>query len=269
MSEIKFVNVAVGYGQKTVAKDISFDIEKSMITALIGPNGAGKSTILKTAAGLIKPLSGEVMIRDKEISSYERKELYELLSVMMTERVKTGFINCFDVVRIGRYRYTGIFGGLSDRDNTVIKESMELIDVWNLKDEDFNRLSDGQKQRVLLARAIVAEPEILILDEPASFLDIGRKIEFFDVLSDLVKNKEIAVMISMHEAELVKKVADKVICISGDGKTDRIGKPEDIMTPEYMEKLYGIQTGRYKEYYDTGGISNGAIRGISQGKSQT
>ncbi len=249
MSEIRFDKVTVGYGKKTVAKDISFDIEKSMITALIGPNGAGKSTILKTAAGLIKPLSGEVFVRDKEISSYARKDLYELLSVMMTERVKTGFISSFDVVRIGRYRYTGIFGGLSDRDNAVIKESMELIGVWDLRDEDFNRLSDGQKQRVLLSRAIAAEPKILILDEPASFLDMGRKIEFFDVLSDLVKNREIAVLISMHEAELVRKVADKVICIKDDGKTDRIGNPEDIMTPEYMEKLYGIQDGKYTEYY--------------------
>ena len=249
MSEILFDNVSVGYGHKRVASDLSFSVEKAEITALIGPNGAGKSTILKTASGLIDALGGEVYIKDRPISQFSRNELYGLISVMMTERVRTGYMSSHDVVRVGRYRHSGVFGGLSAEDKRAIRESMDLIGVWELRDEDFNKLSDGQKQRVLLARAIVSEPEILIMDEPASFLDMGRKIEFFDALSELVKNKGITVLISMHETEMVKKVADRVICISQEGRTDRIGKPGDILTTDYMEKLYGIKDGRYEEYY--------------------
>ena len=249
MSEIVFDGVSVGYDKNPVAEDISFDVDKNMITALIGPNGAGKSTILRAAAGLIRPLSGNVLIKEKQIADYSRDELYSIISVMMTERVKTGFMTCFDVVRIGRYRHSGIFGGLADTDQRVIRESMELIGVWDLKDRDYNKLSDGQKQKVLLARAIVSEPEILIMDEPSSYLDMGRKIEFFDALSTLVHDKKIAVLISMHETELVKKVADKVISISADGRVDMTGKPDEVITTDYMEKLYMIKDGKYEEYY--------------------
>ena len=249
MSEVIFNNTSVGYNGNPVIQDINFAIDKGHIPALIGPNGAGKSTILKTASGLIKPVKGEVCIRDKAIGSYSPKELYGIISVMMTDRVKTKYMTCFDVVRVGRYQYTGIFGGLSEDDRSVIKESMELIGVWDLKDKDYNTLSDGQKQRVLLARSIVSQPGILILDEPASFLDIGRKIEFFDVLHDLVHKKDIAVLISMHEVELIRKIADKVICISADGKVRGIGAPDELITPEYMEELFAMQKGKYGEYY--------------------
>ena len=126
---------------------------------------------------------------------------------------------------------------------------MELIGVWELKDRDFTKLSDGQKQRVLLARAIVSEPSLLIMDEPTSFLDIGYKTEFFDVLKMLAKEKKVAVLISMHELELVRKVADKVICISRDNRIDRIGAPADILTPEYVEVLFSMKEGKFEEYY--------------------
>lgn len=249
MSEIVFRNVCAGYNGTAVAHNVSFDVDKGKITALIGPNGAGKSTILKTAAGLLKPLDGDVYIRDKNIGSYSQKELYGIISVMMTDRVKTKFMTCFDVVRVGRYMYTGVFGGLTDTDRNVIEECMSLIGVLDLKDKDYNTLSDGQKQRVLLARAIVSEPGILIMDEPASFLDMGRKIEFFDALSKLVKEKSMTVLMSMHEVELIKKVTDKVICISGSGRVDATGNAEELIRPGYMEELFGIKNGKYEEYY--------------------
>lgn len=249
MSELRFENTGVGYNGEAVADGLGFDAAKGEITALMGPNGAGKSTILKTASGLIKPVSGKVFIKDKDIGSYAPGELYSVISVMMTDRVKTKFLTAYDVVRVGRYRFTGIFGGLTDTDRGVIRESMELIGVWDLRDRDYSTLSDGQKQRVLLARSIVSQPEILIMDEPASFLDMGRKTEFFDALKKLVRDKDITVLISMHEVELVKRVADKVICISGEGRIDAVGDPEKLINPDYLEELFGMQKGRYEEYY--------------------
>ncbi|MCR4755182.1 MAG: ABC transporter ATP-binding protein [Lachnospiraceae bacterium] len=249
MSEIVFNKTSVGYNGIPIVVDVNFTADKGRISALIGPNGAGKSTVLKTAAGLIKPVSGQVLIRDKAIDSYSSADLYSILSVMMTERVKVGFMTAFDVVRVGRYRYTGIFGRLTEDDRSVIKESMEMIGVWDLRDREYNTLSDGQKQRVLLARAIVSEPGILIMDEPASFLDMGRKIEFFDALTEYVKEKNIAVLISMHEVELIRKVADKVICIGQNGRIDAIGQAKELINPEYMEKLFGMKKGKYEEYF--------------------
>lgn len=249
MAELVFENVAVGYEKKPLIQDVSFELEKGEILALAGPNGAGKSTILKTAAGILEAISGKVRIHGQDIADFPGKDLARIMSVMLTERIKTNYMTCFDVVRVGRYQYTDIFGTLRDEDRQAISECMQLIGVWHLKDADFSKLSDGQKQRVLLARAIVSDPEILILDEPTSFLDMGYKIEFFDVLKKLAKEKNVAVLISMHEMELIKKVADQVVCISKGNHIDRTGKPSEVLTPEYMENLFSMRSGKYEEYY--------------------
>lgn len=249
MAELVFENVAVGYEKKALIPVINFALEKGEILALAGPNGAGKSTILKTAAGLLEPVSGKVRVQGQELSQIPGKDLAKVMSVMLTERIKTNYMTCFDVVRVGRYQYTDVFGTLKDEDKRAICDCMELIGVWHLKDADFSKLSDGQKQRVLLARAIVSEPGILILDEPTSFLDMGYKVEFFDVLKKLAREKNVAILISMHEMELVKKVADRVVCISKGNHIDRIGDPLEILTPEYMENLFSMRSGKYEEYY--------------------
>ena len=250
MSEIRFDNVTLGYQGKELMDGVSFELEKGRIMALVGPNGAGKSTILKTASGLLEPMSGKVLIQEKELSTIRRSDLAKVMSVMLTEKVNTEFETCSDIVRVGRFQYTDMFGRLSDADKKAIDEAMELIGVTALKDRAFSRLSDGQRQRVLLARAIVSEPQILILDEPTSFLDMGYKTEFFDVLRNFVKEKNASVLISMHEIELVKKVADSCLCITRDNKVDRIGDPAKILTPEYLEELFCMSYGKYKEYYE-------------------
>ena len=126
---------------------------------------------------------------------------------------------------------------------------MEAVGAKELKTKEFNCISDGQKQRVLLARSIVSNPGILIMDEPTGFLDIGFKLEFFDVLRALAREKSIAVLISMHELELVRKVADKVICIDRNNKIDAIGEPARLLKAEYIEKLFSMEKGKYSEYY--------------------
>ena len=249
MAELRFEKTDVGYDAKVLIRDISFAVNEGEIVALAGPNGAGKSTILKTAAGLLKVLGGNVFLKEKDITEYSLSQRSKLMSVMMTQRAATEYLSCFDAVRTGRYQYTGILGRLTEKDRQIIQKSMELIGVWELRDRDLSKLSDGQKQRVLLARAIVSEPSLLILDEPTSFLDMGYKTEFFDVLKMLAKERKVAVLISMHELELVKKVADKVICISRDNRIDRIGSPADILTPEYVETLFSMKEGKFKEYY--------------------
>ena len=249
MAELRFESTSVGYQGKEIVRDVNFSLDKGQILALVGPNGAGKSTILKTAARLLAPISGKVMIKEKELSAYPPAELSKIMSVMLTERASTEYATCFDVVRVGRYRYTDMFGRMTAEDVQAIERAMKLNGVYDLKDREFNRLSDGQKQRVLLARTMVSDPEIMILDEPTSFIDMGYKIEFFDVLKSVVRENESAVLISMHEIELVKRVAGKVVCISADNTIDRAGDPKEILTPEYMEELFSMSPGKFKEYY--------------------
>ncbi len=249
MSEIRFENVTLGYQGTALMSEISFAVEEGRIMALVGPNGAGKSTILKTASGLLAPMAGHVFVREKELSSIGRSDLAKTMSVMLTEKVNTEYESCYDVIRVGRFQYTDMFGRLKDADKKAIDDAMERIGVTAFKDRTFSKLSDGQRQRGLLARAIVSEPKILILDEPTSVLDMGYKTEFFDVLRNFVKEKNASVLISMHEIELVKKVADDCLCITRDNRLDRIGSPAEILTPEYMEELFGMSSGKYREYY--------------------
>ena len=251
MAELSFEQVSVGYGGTALIEDVNLCVERGEIVALVGPNGAGKSTILKTAAGLLRQVKGSVLLGDRRLEEWPLSEKAKKMSVMMTERTDTEYMTCFDVVRVGRYQYTNLMGSLSERDRQVILESMQMIGVDGLADTDYSKLSDGQKQRVLLARAVVSEPDILILDEPTSFLDMGYKTEFFDVLKKLVAERKIAVLISMHELDLVRRVADRVVCISKENRVEKTGSPKEILTAEYMEKLFSMKPGKYMEYYGT------------------
>ncbi|MBE5826160.1 MAG: ABC transporter ATP-binding protein [Butyrivibrio sp.] len=250
MAEIIFEKVSLGYQKKELLKDIDLSVDKGKIVALIGPNGAGKSTILKAAAGLLSPMEGRILIKEKDLSTYKSSDLAKIMSVMLTEKVASEYETCFDVIRVGRFQYTDMFGRLTKEDRMAIDSAMETIGVKDLEKRQFKSLSDGQKQRVLLARAIVSDPKILILDEPTSFLDMGYKTEFFDVLKAYVAEREACVLISMHEIELVKKVADIVVTITHDNKTEKCGPPEEILTPEYLEQLFSMSSGKYKEYYE-------------------
>ena len=251
MAELSFEQVSVGYGGTALIEDVNLCVERGEIVALVGPNGAGKSTILKTAAGLLRQVKGSVLLGDRRLEEWPLSEKAKKMSVMMTERTDTEYMTCFDVVRVGRYQYTNLMGSLSERDRQVILESMQMIGVDGLADTDYSKLSDGQKQRVLLARAVVSEPDILILDEPTSFLDMGYKTEFFDVLKKLVAERKIAVLISMHELDLVRRVAGRVVCISKENRVEKTGSPKEILTAEYMEKLFSMKPGKYMEYYGT------------------
>ncbi len=249
MAELTFQNTSVGYGGKALIEGISFSVNKGEIVALIGPNGAGKTTILKTAAGLLTPVSGNVLLFEKPVSEYSGSERAKLMSVMLTDRRDVDYMTCREVVSIGRYQYTGMFGSLKESDKAMVEESLELIGAKSIADKEYRTLSDGQKQRVLLARAIVSEPKVLLLDEPTGFLDIGYKISFFETLKKLTEAKQIAVLLSMHETELVKKVADRVICISRENRVEKTGSAADVITPDYMEHLFSITPGKYEDYY--------------------
>ena len=164
--------LTVGYHGVPLIKNIKISLKKGEILTLIGPNGAGKTTILRSIIKQLKPLGGVVVLDGKETEQISGKELSRKLSVVLTERVRPEMMTCKEVVATGRYPYTGKFGVLSKEDWKLVDEAMELVHIHELADRDFSKTSDGQKQRVMLARAICQQPDIIILDEPTSFLDI-------------------------------------------------------------------------------------------------
>lgn len=181
--------LCVGYQNQPLIQNIEIELKKGEILTLIGPNGAGKSTILKSIARQLELLGGSVWLEEENLQKLSGRELAKKMAVVFTKRLHTELMTCEDVVATGRYPYTGRFGILSEKDHEAVLEAMEAVHVLELKDRDFTKVSDGQRQRILLARAICQEPEILLLDEPTSYLDVKYKLEFLSVLQELQKKK--------------------------------------------------------------------------------
>lgn len=243
-------NISVGYGKITVAGNITFSVRSGEILTLIGANGAGKSTILKSIAAQLPLLSGNAYIDKKNISSVKERELSRLLSLVLTERIDGERMTCQDVAATGRYPYTGRLGLLSGEDVRIVDEAMELAGITYLKDADISEISDGQRQCVMIARAIAQQPKVMLLDEPTSFLDVNNKIELQSLLRKLAKEKNIAVIQSLHELDLAQRFSDKILCIK-DRKADKIGTPDEIFSDDYIENLYGIGCGSFINLYGT------------------
>lgn len=235
-------DLAVGYDGNTLIHDISIGIKKGEIVTLIGPNGSGKSTILKSITRQLKLISGSVYLAGQNLSKLAHKELSTQMAVVLTERMKPELMTCHDVVATGRYPYTGRLGILTREDEEKVEECMQLVHAAELGSRDFNEISDGQRQRVLLARAICQEPEIIILDEPTSFLDIRHKLELLSILRTMAKEKGITVIMSLHEIDLAQKISDKIICVKGE-KIFHYGAPEEIFRAEIIRELYEIDNG--------------------------
>lgn len=237
-------NMAVGYGKTVLIDDISICVPRGEIVTLIGPNGAGKSTILKSVIRQLALMGGRVVLGGSDMSSLAGNEVAKRMSVLMTERLRTELLTCFDVAAMGRYPYTGHFGVLGAADRAKVEEALSLVHALELAGTDFSRISDGQRQRILLARAIAQEPEVIVLDEPTSFLDIRYKLELLAVLKELVRGRQIAVLMSLHELDLAQRISDTVVCVDGS-RIDRVGAPEEIFTGDYIRQLYGVERGGY------------------------
>ena len=236
--------LTVGYDGKPLIREINIQLKKGEILTLIGPNGAGKSTILKSITRQLATISGTVYLDKQLMSQMSNKEVSQKLAVVLTERMRPELMTCEDIVATGRYPYTGTLGILSAEDKVKVKEAMETVHAWDLKDRDFTAISDGQRQRILLARAICQEPEIIVLDEPTSFLDIRHKLELLTILKQMVLDNQLTVIMSLHELDLAQKVSDKVICVHGE-HIEKYGAPEEIFTSDYIRNLYGITRGSY------------------------
>ena len=242
--------LAVGYHGKPLIEDVALHVQRGKIVTLIGPNGSGKSTILKTIIGQLSKVSGTVFLDGKAMEERSRNEIARRMAILMTARMEPELMTCRDVVSSGRYPYTGRLGILRPEDQAIVERSLDQVGGMEFADRPFSAISDGQRQRILLARALCQEPEIIVLDEPTSFLDIRYKLELLTVLKRMVRENDLAVLLSLHELELAERISDTVVCVAGD-RIDRIGTPEEIFTREYIAKLYRMEHGKYDPCFDS------------------
>lgn len=244
MSEYYFwtENLTVGYDRKPLIHDITLGIRKGEIVTLIGPNGAGKSTILKTITRQIPEISGRMYLDGRVLGAISGKELATKMAVVLTDRIHPELMTCRDVVATGRYPYTGRLGILSRKDEEKVEEAMKLVHAEEIGERDFGAISDGQRQRVLLARAICQEPELIVLDEPTSFLDIRYKLELLSILRTMARERQITVILSLHEIDLAQKISDRIICVKGDTIAG-FGTPAEVFGERTIRDLYEIDNG--------------------------
>ena len=247
---LKLDNVTVGFGTTPIVSQITLELLKGEILTLIGPNGAGKSTILKTVTKNLKTLKGTVYLDGKDLGAMSNKEKAKRMSVVLTERIRPELMTCREVVALGRYPYTNFFGKLTEEDEKKVDESLTLVNALELADISFDKISDGQRQRILLAKAICQEPEIIVLDEPTSFLDIKYKMELLFLLKKLAREKGTTILMSLHEIELAAKISDKLACVK-DHQILQVGSGRDILTRECITKVYDITDETYELLYGT------------------
>jgi iron complex transport system ATP-binding protein len=226
-------SLAVGYfgphkSTHPVASDIDLTLHSGELVCLLGPNGAGKSTLLRTVAGMQRPLAGDVLLDGRNVHAIPKSELARKLSVVLTERVTVGLLTAYDVVSLGRSPYTNWSGALNDRDHVIIEQSIRAVGAEVLAHRYVSELSDGERQKIMLARALAQEPHLMILDEITAFLDLPRRVEIMGILRDLAHRHGRAILLSTHDLELALSTADRVWLLPKNGAL-AAGAPEDLV----------------------------------------
>ncbi|MDR3187979.1 MAG: ABC transporter ATP-binding protein, partial [Prevotellaceae bacterium] len=228
---IALSDLRIGYAARGAAREVfpafSAAADRTELVALLGRNGLGKSTLLRTVTGLQPPLDGAVYILQKNIRAYPLRTLATLVSYVSTDNVKVGNLKVFDLVSLGRYPYTGWFGTLSQKDREVIMHALALVGMEAYAWRDAARLSDGERQRVMIARALAQDTPIMVLDEPTAFLDLPNRYEVVLLLKRLAQEQRRAVLFSTHDMSIALQLADRV-WVMCDGEFHQ-GDPQALM----------------------------------------
>lgn len=240
--------LSVGYAGRALVQNIEIHLCKGEILTLAGPNGSGKTTLLKTIAAHLAPVNGTAFLLTQNMAQMSSNAIAQKLAVVLTSDIRPERMSCEDVVAAGRYPYTGRLGMLSAEDKAEVHSAMEMVHTLALRTAEFDAISDGQRQRVLLARAICQKPQVILLDEPTSFLDVKYKLELLSILKSMARKQDVAIILSLHELDLVQKISDQVLCIR-DGQIEKYGAPDAIFTDDYIRHLYDIQEGSYNSVF--------------------
>ena len=234
---------------RVVARDIDVSLDSGDFVCLLGPNGAGKSTLLRTLAGMQPPLDGHVRIAGRDTSEMSTAEVAQVLSVVLTDRVSAGAMTVRDLVGLGRHPHTDWIGRFTPEDEQAVSWSIRAARAEDLEHRNVAELSDGERQRVMIARALAQQPDLMILDEPTAFLDLPRRVEILALLRDLAHTTRKAILLSTHDLDLALRCADRVYLLPSEGAL-QTGAPEDLVLNGAFERAFGSDGVRFDA--DTG-----------------
>jgi iron complex transport system ATP-binding protein len=225
-------NLTIGYpaarAQKPIAGPLNFALNPGELVALLGPNGAGKSTLLRTLAGLQAPLAGRLVLADKDLATVSAAERARLLSIVLTDRVEAGGLTVLELVRLGRHPHTSWLGGLSAHDEERVQAALTATGTTAFAPRRVAELSDGERQKVLLARALAQDTPVILLDEPTAHLDLPNRVALLRLLHKLARDTNKAILLSTHELDLALQAADRLALLTADGVL-HLGTPEDLV----------------------------------------
>ncbi len=235
-------DLSIGYRRPraapfTVARGITASLGAGECVCLVGPNGAGKSTLLKTLAGMLRPLGGRVLSGGEPLHGLRPLELARRLSVVLTDRVQAGALSAYALVALGRYPYTGWTGRLTAHDDEHVRRALSAVGAEELAPRSVLELSDGERQKVMIARALAQDPEVMILDEPTAYLDLPRRVEVLGLLRNLAHRKSRAILLSTHDLDLALRTADRIWVLARGGRLS-CGVPEDMVLGGVFETAF-------------------------------
>lgn len=235
MHKIQVKNLRFSIDNKEILKDISFDVPKGSFVGIIGPNGSGKSTLLKNIYRLYKPSSGMIILDNKDLLIMKDKECAKEIAVLAQESNSQFDFTVEQIVKMGRYPYKSIFEDYSKDDLKMVSEMLKKVGLDDYSHRSFSNLSGGEKQRALIARALVQNTDFLILDEPTNHLDIGYQIQ----LMDLVKSMKITTLSAIHDMNIASMYCDYLIVMK-DGKIKKFGNVEEVITAQTLKEIFGV-----------------------------
>lgn len=227
-----------GRSASVLYENVSFDLFAGELTCLLGSNGAGKSTLLRTLTTLQAPLQGQVLLKGKDIREYTEHELSMLIGLVLTDKTVSGGLTVSELVALGRHPYTGFFGRLSKSDYAIIEKAMSDVCILHKKDSYVAELSDGERQKVMIAKALAQECPIIILDEPTAYLDIVNRIEITNLLHNLALTQNKTILLSTHDIELALTLSDRLWLLSRE-KGLKCGVTEDIVLSDSINDYLG------------------------------
>jgi iron complex transport system ATP-binding protein len=228
--------VSVGY-KKPILKDLTFSAGRGAFISILGPNGVGKTTLLRAISRHIPALSGSVKIDGREHTTIKISELAKILSVVMTDKAAPPLLSVLEFAALGRHPHTGFMGKLTARDREVVTEALVAVRAQDLVERFIDQLSDGERQKVVLARALAQEPRLMLLDEPTAHLDLKHRVEVMGILRGLCRTRQLTVLAAIHDVDVASKVSDLVLTLK-NGTLSAVGRPEDILTADAVSELY-------------------------------
>ncbi len=259
------INLAVGYAVPrkppiVIVDNITVNLTAGELVCLIGPNGAGKSTLMRTLAGMQPALGGVIRLIGDDLKTLQPRELARRLSIVLTERVDVGMLSAYTLVALGRYPYTGWMGDLKPEDEAVVQQAIVAVGAADLIERHVGELSDGERQKIMIARALAQEPAVMLLDEPTAYLDLPRRAELMTMLRRLARESGRVILLSTHDLDLALRNADRIWLLPKGGSL-HVGAPEDLVLSGAFEAAFkseGVQfdaySGSFRSMVDAAGM---------------